>query len=158
MPIPSSWELTSIGEKGLEIKLKFKDAASVSQGDYIDTVYLQMELSEFEDSNGQKLQESIVKQYKIPAQIADEEEAEAVESQSESLYLFTQGASFTNAIICLILSASLYQLLGMINGLQIVTHLAFFNVKLPGNANLFNQETVLGHPLEQVDTPIVLSL
>ena len=41
-----------------------------------------MELSDYEDLNGQTLQESIIKQYKIPAQIASEEEAEAVESQS----------------------------------------------------------------------------
>ena len=117
-----------------------------------------MELSEFEDLNGQKLQESIVKQYKIPAQIANEEEAETVESQSESLYLFTQGASFTNAIICILLSASLCQLLGMINGLQIVTHLAFFNVKLPGIANLFNNNLMAIANFEIFDIGIITDL
>ena len=64
------------------MKLKFEDAASVPQGDFPDTIYLQMELSDYEDRNGQTLQKSIIKQYKIPAQIASEEEAEAVESQS----------------------------------------------------------------------------
>ena len=73
----------------------------------MDIIYVQIELSDYEDKNGQTLQVSIIKQYKIPAQIASEEEAEAVESQSLSLYRFSQGASFLNGIICLLLSASL---------------------------------------------------
>ena len=46
----------------------------------MDMIYLQIELSNYEDKNGQTLPVSIIKQYKIPAQIASEEEAEAVES------------------------------------------------------------------------------
>ena len=52
IPVPSSWEIVSIGENGYEIKLKFDDAAAVSQGDLPDTIYLEMELGQYKDING----------------------------------------------------------------------------------------------------------
>ena len=58
----------------------------------------------------------------------------------------------------MIVSASLAQLWGMINGLQIVTHLPFFNVKLPGNANLFNNNLMTIANFDIIDIGIVTEL
>ena len=52
IPVPTSWEIVSIGENGYEIKLNFDDAAAVSQGNLPDTVYLEMELGQYKDING----------------------------------------------------------------------------------------------------------
>ena len=46
----------------------------------------------------------------------------------------------------------------MINGLQIVTHIPFFNIKLPGNANLFNNNLMDIANFDLIDPQIVTDL
>ena len=46
----------------------------------------------------------------------------------------------------------------MINGLQIVTHLPFFDVFLPGNANLFNENLISIANFEIIDIGFITEL
>ena len=46
----------------------------------------------------------------------------------------------------------------MINGLQIQIHLPFFNITLPGNANLFNNKLLEIANFDIIDPSIITSL
>ena len=62
----AGWELISLSEDGLEIKLDFNDPIKISGGDVPDILFMQLDLSEFEDADGNKMPQSVVKYQLIP--------------------------------------------------------------------------------------------
>jgi hypothetical protein len=63
---------------------------------------------------------------------------ETVESAGASAGSSSKAATLSNFVLNIAMSASLNQLWGMINGLQIMSHMPLCNIKFPGNAELFN--------------------
>ena len=62
----AGWELISLSEDGFEIKLDFNDLIKISGGDAPDLLFVQLDLSEFEDADGNKMPQSVVKYQLIP--------------------------------------------------------------------------------------------
>ena len=60
-PIMDAWELLSIDSNGFELQLNFTNPLQVSAGEEPDLLLIQLDMSDFEDENGQKLPESVVK-------------------------------------------------------------------------------------------------
>ena len=59
--IIDGWELVYIGPDGFELKLNFTNPLMVSTDDEPDLLLVQLDMSSFEDENGNKLPESVVK-------------------------------------------------------------------------------------------------
>jgi len=55
------WELLYIGSDGFEIQLNFTSPLEISSGEEPDLLLIQLDLRNFEDENGNKLPESVVK-------------------------------------------------------------------------------------------------
>ena len=73
--ILKDWELLVFDTDGIDLKLNFNDPLDVSMRDIADLLVLQLELSEFKDSDGLQLPESIVKYITIPPQMSQDEVA-----------------------------------------------------------------------------------
>ena len=132
------WELLSLGPEGFEIRLNFTNPIMISSGDDPDLLLIQMDLSDFEDENGQKFPSSLVKYSQIPTQIPSLEEAKQVEEQGSTASSSSKSAVGSNFIVNIMMAGSLSQVWGMINGLQVVSHMPLFKIKSPGNVNSFN--------------------
>lgn len=116
----------------------FNNPVSISQGDKPDMLLVQLAFSEFEDKQGNKLPGSIIKFVEIPSQMKSEKEVQQVDSAQGAAGGSSKTSIVTNFIVNLLLSGSMSQLWGMINGLQIVAYMPLFKVKVPGNASAFN--------------------
>ena len=68
----SGWTMVSIDSNGFTIKLNYLDPVSVSTHIDPDILFVQVQLSEFKDANGNSLPESVVKYIEIPTQIPTE--------------------------------------------------------------------------------------
>ena len=77
-PLMDGWELVSLTEDGIDIKLNFTNPVALSGDDQPDLLLIQLDLSEFEDENGNKLPDSLIKYMDIPTQMGSEEEAKTV--------------------------------------------------------------------------------
>ena len=66
-PIMDGWELISLDGEGFELQLNFTNPIMISGDEQPDLLLIQLDLSSFEDSNGKKLPESVVKYQRIPA-------------------------------------------------------------------------------------------
>ena len=60
------WELLSLSSEGFNLMMNFTDSLNISAGDSPDLLLIQLNLSECEDSEGNKLPESVVKYAPIP--------------------------------------------------------------------------------------------
>ena len=69
------WELKWLDGNGFELQLNFTNPLLISSDDEPDLLLIQLDLSGFEDENGLKLPDSVVKFSSIPTQIASLEEA-----------------------------------------------------------------------------------
>ena len=65
-PIMDGWELLSIGPEGFELQMNFTSPVAISSEDQPDLLLIQLDMSSFEDENGQKFSESMVKYSPIP--------------------------------------------------------------------------------------------
>ena len=70
------WDLLSLDAYGFELQLNFTNPLFISADDVPDLLLIQLDLSDFEDENGQSLPASVVKYSPIPTQIASLEEAQ----------------------------------------------------------------------------------
>ena len=138
LPVIDSWELVSIGAKGVDLRLNYTHPLEVSSGEESDLLLIQMDLSEYKDASGQTLPESLVKYVPIPTQVASVAEAEKIQSQGESADSAIKSSASGNIAINLMLSGSLNMVWSMIEGLQVVNHMPLFSVKSPGNVNFFS--------------------
>ena len=129
----------SLDKDGLEIELDFNEPLDVSSGDEPDLLAVQLNLDQFKNENGKGLQESLVKYFQIPPQIATQAEADAVDVTCDATQASSQSLLGVNFLANLLLAGSLSQVWSMINGLQIVSVLPFFNAKTPGNVSFFNE-------------------
>ena len=68
-----NWELLSLDSDGFELQLNFTNPLQISSGEEPDLLLIQLDMSDFEDANGQKLPASVVKYSQIPTQIASQE-------------------------------------------------------------------------------------
>ena len=66
LPIMDGWTLVSLTADGFDLDLNFTDPLRVSSGDEPDLLLIQLNLSDFEDSEGNKMPESVVKYALIP--------------------------------------------------------------------------------------------
>ena len=66
LPIMDGWALVSLTADGFDLDLNFTDPLRVSSGDEPDLLLIQLNLGDFEDSEGNKLPESVVKYAPIP--------------------------------------------------------------------------------------------
>ena len=66
LPIMDGWELISLTGEGFDLKMNFTDPLRVSAGEEPDLLLIQLNLSDFEDAEGNKLPESVVKYAPIP--------------------------------------------------------------------------------------------
>ena len=64
--IQFSWDLVQMDGDAIDIKLNFDAPLSISQDDEADLIYIQLSLSQFEDSNGKTLPESLIKMFEVP--------------------------------------------------------------------------------------------
>ena len=60
------WELISLDGDGFELQLNFTDPLFISSGAEPDLLLIQLDLSSFEDENGNSLPSSVVKYIPIP--------------------------------------------------------------------------------------------
>lgn len=65
-PLMKGWELISLDGDGFELQLNFTNPLFVSSGDEPDLLLIQLDLSSFEDENGNSLPSSVVKYMPIP--------------------------------------------------------------------------------------------
>ena len=98
-----SWSISEVTSKLIKLNLEFQKPLEVSQGDSPDTLVIQVELSQFQDKNGQKLPESVVRTKSIPLQIGSAAEAEAAESAGAISSSATIAASSIQIIMSFIL-------------------------------------------------------
>ena len=75
LPILAGWELISLSTEGFALTMNFTDPLRVSAGDEPDLLLIQLNLSDFEDADGNKLPESVVKYALIPTQMGSAAEA-----------------------------------------------------------------------------------
>ena len=66
LPIMDGWELVGLSANGFDLKVNFTDPLRVSAGEEPDLLLIQLNLSDFEDAEGNKLPESVVKYAPIP--------------------------------------------------------------------------------------------
>ena len=66
MTLLRGWTITALSKDTMGIKLDMPDPLQVSSRDEPDLLFIQLELSEFKDQNGQSLQESLIKQTEMP--------------------------------------------------------------------------------------------
>ena len=66
LPIMDGWELISLSADGFDLSVNFTDPLRISAGDEPDLLLIQLNLSDFEDADGNKLPESVVKYAPIP--------------------------------------------------------------------------------------------
>ena len=64
--VMDGWELKSLTSEGFELQLNFTSPIKLSNGDEPDLLLIQLDLSSFEDANGNKLPASVVKYSPIP--------------------------------------------------------------------------------------------
>lgn len=93
------WEVAWLDSDGLELWLYFNDAIQVSQEDNPDLLFIQIELNEFTDKNGNSLPESLVKYIEIPRQIASVEEVELVEDTADAFGDASTGVLTSNLAV-----------------------------------------------------------
>ncbi len=136
--IMGGWDLISFGPNGMELSLDFTDPLEVSAGDTPDLLFVQLDLSDYKDADGQSLPESLVKYIPIVNQMKSKEQAEQVKEQGTTANESAKNSIISNVLINVMLSGSLNKVWDMIEGLQIAYHLPFFKVKSPGNVNAFN--------------------
>jgi len=129
----------SLDSEGFKIKLNFTSPLQVSAGDEPDLLLIQLDLSDYEDENGQKLPESIIKYSQIPAQISSQEEAEKVNDSGAAAGDGSKAATGGNFVVNQLMASSLKKVWAMIEGLQVVCHMPLINIKSPGNVNAFNE-------------------
>ena len=152
MPLLADWDVISIDPSGIDFKFSFNNPVSISQNDKPDMLLVQLAFSEFEDKQGNKLPASIIKFVEIPSQMKSEKEVQQVDSAQGAAGGSSKTSMVTNFIVNLLLSGSMGQLWGMINGLQIVAYMPLFKVKVPGNASAFNNAFKEMAEFEVVDT------
>ena len=66
LPIMYEWALVSLSEDGFDLTMNFTDPLRISAGEEPDLLLIQLNLSDFEDADGNKLPESVVKYAPIP--------------------------------------------------------------------------------------------
>ena len=111
----------------------------ISAGEEPDLLLIQLDLSGFEDENGLKLPDSVVKYSQIPTQIASLEQAEKINDSGSAAGSSSKASVGSNVVVNILLSGSLSQVWSMIEGLQVVCHMGLFKMKSPGNVNAFNE-------------------
>ena len=60
------WELISLSAEGFDLTVNFTDPLRISAGEEPDLLLIQLNLSDFEDAEGNKMSESVVKYALIP--------------------------------------------------------------------------------------------
>ena len=132
------YTVTYVSSTGINFKLKFDNPFEISQQSDPEKIMFVMDMKGVTDSDGLKFTDKRNSvQAWIPRQIADEAEAQAIESAGEDLSGASTGVMAGNFIISLLMAASLNQLWSMIGGLQLTVHLPLFSVYFPANANFF---------------------
>ena len=66
LAIMDGWELLSLSANGFELTVNFTDPLRISAGEEPDLLLIQLNLSDFEDAEGNQLPESVVKYALIP--------------------------------------------------------------------------------------------
>ena len=66
LPIMDGWELISLTADGFDLTMNFTDPLRISAGEEPDLLFIQLNLSDFEDAEGNKMPESVVKYAPIP--------------------------------------------------------------------------------------------
>ena len=66
LPIMDGWELISFSAEGFDLMMNFTDPLKISAGEEPDLLLIQLNLSDFEDAEGNKMPESVVKYVFIP--------------------------------------------------------------------------------------------
>ena len=135
-PILDNWELVALTSTEVEIKLDFSDNMLVSSYEEPDLLFVQMDLSQYTDENGQTLP-PIIKMIMIPRQMNSEEEAALVEQSGDTASTSTVTTTVVSVIVSLFTSNSLSQVWGLIESLQVTTVLPLLDVKTPGNVQTF---------------------
>ena len=74
----------------------------------------------------------------LPRMVQEGASTDTIESAGASAGSSSKVAVISNFLLNIGMSASLNQLWGMINGLQIMSHMPLCNIKFPANAELFN--------------------
>ena len=78
LAIMDGWELISLSSDGFELAVNFTDPLRISAGEEPDLLLIQLNLSDFEDAEGNKLPESVVKYAPIPTQMGSAAEAKQI--------------------------------------------------------------------------------
>ena len=138
LPIMDGWELMSLSADGFDLMMNFTDPLRISSGDEPDLLLIQLDLSDFEDADGNKLSESVVKYLQIPTQMGSAAEAKQVQDQGDTAGSSSKASIGSNLVVNILMSGSMSQVWQMINGLQVVNHMPLFKIKSPGNINAFN--------------------
>ena len=60
------WELISLSAEGFDLTVNFTDPLRISAGEEPDLLFIELNLSDFEDAEGNKMPESVVKYALIP--------------------------------------------------------------------------------------------
>ena len=132
------WGIEKGDGKSLNFKLNFTNPIAISQTDEPDFIFCLLNLSQFKDANRNSLGGNILIKVLLPRMAAEGAATETVESTGASAGSSTKAATLSNFFLNIAMSASLNQLWGMINGLQIMTHMPLCNIKFPANSELFN--------------------
>ena len=66
LPIMDGWALVSLTAEGFDLRMNFTDPLRVSAGEEPDLLLIQLNLSDFEDAEGNKMPESVIKYALIP--------------------------------------------------------------------------------------------
>ena len=133
----NGWELVNLDGKGFEIKLNFKEPLKVSSGTEPDLLLVQIQLSKFPNSNGQRMPPSIIKYIEIPMQMSSQQDAEAIEDGGGVVYDFLVAALASNFVVNMIFGGPLEELWGLLESLQIAQVIKLFDARVPGNVMTF---------------------
>ena len=98
------------------LKLKFRDPLDVSQRDLPDLLLLQLDLSEYKDYDDLNLPQSLVKYVEIPPQMPDGDK-QGIMIAAEIASSATMGTIGSNVFLNILVSASMDQILSLINSL-----------------------------------------
>ena len=129
----SDWTVESFDEHSITFHMRYEEPIEISQNDEPESVTISLRLSELADAEGRPLPVEETLTVTVPRQIPDEKQADSIAEGSST----TEFITFAILVLNFLFSASLAQVWGLLNGMQLTVHLPVFRLKVPANALFF---------------------
>eukprot|EP00347_Sterkiella_histriomuscorum_P000682 403374905 len=133
----NNYDLISLSQNELKIKLNFNYPLLISQQDKTDYLSIMFYGKILGIGNDYKKVQILTLQHEIPQQLSSEDQQLYLNRTSGILQSIVITLLTTNAGLTLIQSAGMQLVWGFLNAQQILSHVQLFNLDMPSNINYF---------------------